>query len=415
VHPLAVSSPAFRKFPLLEHGLRWIQPPLPVAHPLDDGSAVVLDGDIDSTCERLGADGTRYRRLITPFVEQWSRLSEEILRPIHVPQQPWLLARFGFLALMPATAAARQFFRTERARALFAGLAGHSVLPLENYGSAAFGWVLAAAAHAVGWPIPCGGSQRISDALASYFKALGGQILPNTPIRSLAELDDFDVRLCAVTPRQFLDIAGDRLPNAFRQTLRKYRYGPGVFKVDWALSRPIPWKAAECADAATVHIGGSLDEIAAAERAALDGSLSDRPFLILTQPSLFDAARAPEGKHTAWAYCHVPHGSDADMTERIESQIERFAPGFRSRIIERYPSAPADLERHNANLVGGDISGGSNELKQLFLRPTRMLYRTPLKGVYLCSASTPPGGGVHGMCGYHAACTALRDAGIRAL
>jgi phytoene dehydrogenase-like protein len=384
-----------------------------VAHPFDDGSAAVLSSSLDSTCERLREDGARYRRLMAPLVEHWSGLSQEILRPIHIPKHPWLLARFGVLAMMPAAVAARWIFQTEPARALFAGLAGHSVLPLESYGSAAFGWVLAAAAHAVGWPVPRRGSQCISNALASYFESLGGRIVPNTRIQSLKELDDFGLCLCDVTPRQFVEIAGARLSERFRQRLRQYRYGPGVFKVDWALSGVIPWRAEECAEAATVHIGGSLDEIAAAERAATRGSIVDRPFLILTQPSLFDPTRAPEGQHTAWAYCHVPHASSVDMTERIESQVERFAPGFRSRIIARHTSAPADLERHNANLIGGDISGGSNEWRQLFIRPTRMLYRTPIDGVYLCSASTPPGGGVHGMCGYHAAHMALRDASIR--
>ena len=315
--------------------------------------------------------------------------------------------------MMPAAGTARRIFRAEPARALFAGLAAHSVLPLEDYGSAAFGWVLAASAHAVGWPVPEGGSQRISDALASYFQSLGGQIIPDRRIRSLQELDDFGLRLCDVTPRQFAELAGAGLPGRFRRKMRTFRYGPGVFKVDWALSGAIPWKAIECSRAGTVHLGGSLDEIAAAERAAaVYRSISTRPFLILTQPSLFDSTRAPSGKHTAWAYCHVPHGSSADMTEGIESQVERFAPGFRSIIIARHTSAPADLERHNANLIGGDISGGSNDLKQLLFRPTRMLYRTPIQGVYLCSSSTPPGGGVHGMCGYHAARTALRDAGV---
>ncbi len=301
-------------------------------------------------------------------------------------------------------------FRTEAARALFAGLAAHSVLPLEALGSAAFGWVLAIAAHAVGWPIPRGGSQQIANALASYFKLLGGGIRTETRIRLLDDIGPSALILCDVTPRQFLELAGKRLPVQFASQLKTYRYGPGVFKIDWALSAPIPWKASECGQAGTVHLGGTLNEISASERAPWKGVVDDAPFVLLTQPSLFDSLRAPEGKHTAWAYCHVPHASRIDMTERIERQVERFAPGFRETILARHVFAPAGLEGHNANLVGGDITGGAQDLKQLIFRPTRMLYRTPLEGVYLCSSSTPPGGGVHGMCGFHAAQTALRDA-----
>jgi phytoene dehydrogenase-like protein len=294
---------------------------------------------------------------------------------------------------------------------LFAGLAAHSVLPLEAYGSAAFGWVLGIAAHAAGWPIPCGGSQQIANALLSYFKSLGGSLTTGTRIQSLDELDRSALVLCDVTPRQFLAMAGNRLPNRFAGQLRSYRYGPGVFKIDWALNGPIPWKALECARAGTIHLGGTLDEIARSERAAWNGAIDDAPFVLLAQPSVFDASRAPEGKHTAWAYCHVPHGCPVDMTERIERQVERFAPGFRSAILARHVFAPEDLERHNANLVGGDITGGAQNLGQLLFRPTPKQYRTPLERVYLCSSSTPPGGGVHGMCGFHAAHMALRDTG----
>jgi phytoene dehydrogenase-like protein len=327
---------------------------------------------------------------------------------VRLPAHPWLLARFGALALWPAAPLARRLFRTEAARALFAGNAAHSLLPLDALGSAAFGWVLAAAAHAVGWPIPRGGSQSIANALASYFESLGGRIVANTRVQSLEELGDASLVLCDVTPRQFVAIAARRLPDRFSRQLEAYRYGPGVFKVDWALRAPIPWTAAECARAGTVHVGGSLDEIAASERALAGTAPSERPFVLVAQPSLFDASRAPAGQHTAWAYCHVPHASTADMTERIESQLERFAPGFRARILARHTMTPADLERHNANLVGGDIAGGAQDLRQLVLRPTRLLYRTPLDGVFLCSSSTPPGGAVHGMCGFHAAHAALR-------
>jgi phytoene dehydrogenase-like protein len=412
VHPLAVSSPAWASFPLAEHGLEWIQPPLPLAHPFDDGSAAILDRSLDRTSELLGRDGSAYRKRVAGLAGQWTDLTTEILRPLlHVPASPLLLARFGSLAVWPAAAAARHIFRTEAARALFAGLAAHSVLPLEAFGSAAFGWVLGIAAHAAGWPIPRGGSQQIANALASYFKILGGSIRTETRIRLLDDIGPSALILCDVTPRQFVELAGKRLPDRFAGQLKAYRYGPGVFKIDWALSAPIPWSAAECARAGTVHLGGTLNEIAKSERDAWEGRVDEAPFVLLAQPSRFDSSRAPEGKHTAWAYCHVPNASTVDMTERIERQVERFAPGFRATILARHVFAPADLERHNANLVGGDITGGAQDLRQLIFRPTPMLYRTPLEGVYLCSSSTPPGGGVHGMCGYNAAQMALADAG----
>lgn len=409
VHPLAVSSPAFAALPLAEFGLEWIQPELPLAHPLDDGTAAVLARPLETMCAGLGVDGAAYHRAAAPLLRRWRELVPEILGPIpHLPSSPWLLARFGTLALWPAALQARRLFRTGAARALFAGIAAHSMLPLEALGSAAFGWVLGVAGHAVGWPIPRGGSQFIANALAAYFESLGGRIVVNTRIRSLNELGDAAPVLCDLTPRQFLAVAGSRLPERFCRQLQQFRYGPGVFKVDWALRGPIPWKAAACGRAGTVHLGGTLEEIAASERAAAGNAPAERPFVLLVQPSLFDSSRAPAGMHTAWAYCHVPNASTVDMTVRIEAQVERFAPGFRPLILARHTSAPADIERHNANLVGGDIGGGANHLKQLVLRPTRSLYRTPLEDVYLCSSSTPPGGAVHGMCGYHAAQTALR-------
>ena len=413
VHPLAVTSPAFASFPLKDHGLEWIHPPSCLAHPFDDGSAAILTRSLDETCARLGSDGATYERIVAPLARQWSDLAAEILRPLHLPERPLLLARFGMLAARPAESTARKQFRTEAARALFAGMAAHSLLPLEAAGSALFGWVLAIVAHAVGWPIPRGGSQRIANALASYLKSLGGRIVTNTRIRSLDEIESEPI-LCDITPRQFLELAGDRLPARFRRKLESYRYGPAAFKIDWALSAPIPWKASECAKAGTVHVGGSLDEIAASERAPSENVICERPFVLVAQPSLFDSTRAPEGKHTAWAYCHVPNGSTVDMTARIEAQMERFAPGFAARILARHTFSPRELEQHNANLVGGDILGGAQDLKQLIFRPTRWFYRTPLAGVYLCSASTPPGGGVHGMCGFEAAKCALRDAGMSA-
>ncbi len=413
VHPLAVGSPAFSNFPLAAHGLEWIQPLVPLAHPFDDGSAAILCQSIEQTCAALGPDGEAYVRVASPFVRRWQELAAEILQPVvHLPRAPVLLARFGWQALWPASAAARRLFRGPQARALFAGLAAHSLLPLDAPGSAAYAWVLATAAHAAGWPIPRCGSQRIANALASYFEFLSGTIITNAPIHSLDELNRDALILCDVTPHQLLDIAGDRLRGAFRDRLKSYRYGPGVFKIDWALSRPVPWLARECTQAGTVHLGGSLEEIELSEENASAGRISERPFVLFVQPSLFDASRAPAGQHTAWAYCHVPNGSDVDMTTRIEAQVERFAPGFGGAILARHTFTPALLERHNANLIGGDISGGLQNLRQLVFRPTRSLYRTPLRNVYLCSASTPPGGGVHGMCGYHAARLALRDAGV---
>jgi phytoene dehydrogenase-like protein len=400
---MAVTSPAFESFPLAEHGLKWIHPAAPLAHPLDNGTAIVLERSVKETACRLGKDESAYRRLMTPMAEHWRDLSQDLLAPLHFPKHPLQLSRFGLLGLLPATLSARLLFRETETRAVFGGIAAHSILPLSSPGSAAFGWVLGAAAHAVGWPIAKGGSQTISDALASYFQSLGGCIVTNTCVKNLTELKEASTILLDVTPRQFISIAGDRMPDAYRRKLERYRYGPGVFKMDWALSGPIPWNATECSRAATVHLGGTLEEMAASELAPWEGAVADRPFVLLTQPSLFDSSRAPTGKHTAWGYCHVSNGSTADMAGRIEAQIERFASGFRSRILARSILTPADLEMHNANLVGGDISGGAANLSQLFLRPTRTTYRTPIDNVYLCSSSTPPGGGVHGMCGHHAA------------
>lgn len=399
VHPMAISSPCFDLFPLADHGLEWIQPPAPVAHPLDDGDAVLLERSLDSTAAVLGADGDAWRRLMGPLADAWPRLRHDVLAPLGIPRHPVLMARFGLLALRPARSLAESRFRGPRARALFAGIAAHSILPLEAPLSGSFGLVLGAIGHAYGWPIPRGGSQRISDALSSYLRSLGGEIVANSRVDSLPD----GLVMCDVTPRQFLTLTGDRLPAGYRRSLERYRYGPGIFKLDWALDAPIPWRAAACARAATVHLGGTLEEIAEWE-----ASYTGRPFVLLVQPSLFDPTRAPAGKHTAWAYCHVPNGSTADMTEAIEAQVERFAPGFRGRILARHVFSPAALERYNANLVGGDIVGGAMDLRQTFLRPNRHWYRTPIEGGYLCSSSTPPGGAVHGMCGYNAVKAALK-------
>lgn len=408
VHPLAVGSPFFKTLSLSESGLEFIQPPAAVAHPFDDGSAVLLHRSIERTAAQLGTDARAYTRLLKPLVDDWEILAPELLGPIGFPRHPLALARFGLNAIRPAASFLRSRFREDRTRAFFAGSVAHSCLSLDQLGTTAFGLVLVTLGHVVGWPIPRGGAQNISEALAAHFIALGGEIVTGVRVESLTDLPPASCVLFDLTPRQLLRIVGDRFPSRFRNKLSKYRYGPAAFKVDWALAGPVPWRAQECTQAATVHLGGSLAEIEASEKAVWEGKCTDRPFVLVAQSSLFDSARAPEGQHTLWAYCHVPNGSDIEMTERIEAQIERFAPGFRSRILARSVLPPAQLERHNANLVGGDINGGAATISQLFTRPTIHTYSTPLKDVYLCSSSTPPGGGVHGMCGYHAARTALR-------
>jgi phytoene dehydrogenase-like protein len=409
VYPLGIGSPFFRSLPLAQYDLEWIQPPAAVAHPFDDGTAVTQERSVEATAAQLGLDEQSYRKLMTPLVASWNGLDVDLLGPIRPPRHPWSLARFGLLGIQPARRLAESRFQGERAKALFAGVAAHSMLPLEYWGSAAFGLVLGIAGHAVGWPIPRGGAQKLIDALAAHLRALGGEIISNRPVRALDEIPSSRVVLCDVTPRQLLEIAGERLSPSFRKSLGRYRYGMGAFKLDWALSGPVPWNAPECARAATVHLGGTLEEIAVSEESAWSGRHVEKPFVLLAQPSLFDASRAPEGKHTLWGYCHVPNGSTFNMADSIEKQIERFAPGFRDLIIQRSIMSPLELEKRNANLVGGDINGGAASLRQLFFRPTARMYGTPLKGLYICSASTPPGGGVHGMCGYFAARKALKE------
>jgi phytoene dehydrogenase-like protein len=411
IHPLGAGSPFFRSLPLHDHGLEWIHPEIPLAHPLDEGTAAVAERSIETTAARLGVDGPAYRRLYEPLARKWIGLDADVLAPFHVPRHPFVMAGFGLLALRSARGLAEARFREEPARALFAGIAGHSILPLEQAGTAAAGVVLGTLAHAVGWPLPKGGSQRIAEAMASYLRSLGGEIVTGAPVASVEELPAARAVLFDVTPRQLLAVAGDRLPPSYRRALARYRYGPGVFKLDLALAGPIPWRAAECRRAGTVHAGGTLAQVAAGEAAVWRGEHPERPLVLVAQQSLFDATRAPAGKHTVWAYCHVPHGSTVDMTATIEAQIERFAPGFGDLILARSARGPRELEARNPNLVGGDIGGGVLDLRQLFTRPTVSLnpYRTPARGLYLCSSSTPPGGGVHGMCGFHAARTALAD------
>lgn len=414
IHALGMASPYLSQLPLQDHGLQWIQPDIPLAHPLDDGTAVTLLRSVDETAAALGRDGAMYRRLMRPLVDHWPQLSEDILGSlIRIPRHPFLMARFGLAALPPAKTLSRAIFRTPQARALMAGNAAHSQLSLEHLASASFGLVLATLGHAVGWPLPRGGSQRIADAMAGYLQSLGGEIVTGHPVENLDALPPARAVLLDLTPRQVVQIAGHRLPQRYKSALECYRYGMGVFKVDYALSGPIPWTAEACRRAGTVHIGGTLDEIAVSESAAWHGGICEKPFMILAQQSLFDDIRAPQGQHTCWVYCHTPHGSTEDMTERIEQQIERFAPGFRDLILGRHTMNSADFQRYNANYIGGDINGGAQDMLQLFLRPVPRIvpYTTPVKGLYLCSSSTPPGGGVHGLCGYHAARAALRDAG----
>jgi phytoene dehydrogenase-like protein len=416
IYPFGAASPFFRELGL---DLEFVQPPAAAAHPLDDGSAVILERDVHVTAEQLAEDAGAYRRLLEPLVDGWRAIEPVVLDSL-VPPSPRAVVNLtrtlgprGTLAaaraaLGSARGLAERAFGTDRARAFFAGHAAHSILPLERSPSGAFGLMLAVLGHVSGWPVVRGGSQRLSDALAERLRAHGGSIHTSSPVNSLAPAR---LVLADVTPPELLRIAGDRLPNRYARQLRGFRFGPGAFKLDWALDGPIPWRARECARAGTVHVGGTLGEIAAWERSAWNLGEAEGPFVLLAQPSLFDDSRAPPGKHTAWAYSHLPNGSRRDLTEAMEAQVERFAPGFRDLIIERSVLDPAALEHHNRNLVGGDITGGAMTLSQLLFRPARRAvpHRTPLQGLYLCSSSTPPGGGVHGMCGYLAARAALRD------
>ncbi|MDQ3647314.1 MAG: NAD(P)/FAD-dependent oxidoreductase [Actinomycetota bacterium] len=410
VQSLALASPFMSRLPLAEHGFEAVHPEVPLAHPLDDGSAVVLERSVEQTAVSLGTDGGAYRRLFGTLVRDADTLLAELLGPLRAPRHPVVLSRFGSAALRSAVGLARSRFTQERAPALLAGCCAHSMLSLRSPASAAFGLVLALSAHHVGWPVARGGSQRLADALASHLRSLGGRVETGRPVESLAELPRDAQQLLDVTPRQLLRLAGPALPPIYRWRLARFRYGPGVFKVDWALDGPIPWTAADAGRAGTVHLGGVLEEIAATEEQVVRGEHPDRPFVLLVQASRFDTTRAPEGHEAAWAYCHVPSGSRRDMTEAIEAQVERFAPGFRERIVGRSTMDTAEVERRNPNYVGGDINGGVPDLRQLFTRPVARAvpYSTPIPGLFLCSSSTPPGGGVHGMCGFHAARAALR-------
>jgi phytoene dehydrogenase-like protein len=412
IHALAKASHFFRELPLAEHGMELVDPPAPLAHPLDDGTAVMLERSVEETAAGLGADSDAYRKLMAPLVERSDELEPFLLGRSPIPRRPLPAARFGLVALRSAVGLADRF-EGERARALFAGVAAHSIQDLHRSPTASFGLVLGLLGHTHGWPLVRGGSQQLADALASYLRSLGGVIETGRRVKSVEELPESQVTMLDITPRQLIRVAAHRLPGRYLRALRRYRYGPGIFKVDWALDGPVPWRGEGCERAATIHVGGTLEEIAASERAVWRGEVSERPFVLVVQQSPFDETRAPEGKHTLWAYCHVPNGSKVDMTERIEAQIERFAPGFRELVLERSVRGPAEVERDNENYVGGDINGGVQDLRQLYTRPAIRLnpYSTPVDGLYICSSSTPPGGGVHGLCGYYAAQSALAAGG----
>lgn len=410
IHALGVASPFFQSLPLYNHGLEYVYPDVQLAHPLDGRKAALLYRSLEQTAEGLDGDSAAYRRLMGPQVRRWPTLAGDLLAPLHVPKHPLQMMAFGAQGLLSADFLGRRFFKGQASRALFAGMAAHSFLSLKQPLSAAFGLILGTLGHVAGWPLAKGGSGMISGSLASYFRSLGGKIETSATIRTMADLPEAVITMLDLTPRQVLAAARDNLPSGYRRKLERYRYGPGVFKIDWALSEPIPWAATECRKAATLHVCGTAEEVAQGESEVWQGMHPERPFVLLVQPTLFDRTRAPAGRHTAWVYCHVPNGSTVDMTARIEAQVERFAPGFRDVILARSTRNCDEYERYNPNFVGGDINGGVQDLRQFMARPTLFSpYRTPLKGVYICSSSTPPGGGVHGMCGYHAATAALRE------
>ena len=410
IHPLAAESPFFKTLPLDQHGLEYLDPPVSAAHPFDGGGAAFLSRSLEETARSLGDDAGRYKDLILPILKDWKYLSPEILDELHIPDHPFKLARFGLKALTSASFLAGRF-KTKEARGLWAGMAAHSILPLDKLTTSAIGLVLSTVGHHRGWPVPKGGSQKIADALAAYFISLGGEIETNFHVKSLSQLPSSHAVLFDITPKQMLEIAGHRFSSLYQWQLKRYRYGLGVFKVDWALDGPVPFTNEHCRNAGTIHIGNTFEEIRESEKLTWNGGHPEKPFVLLAQQSLVDQSRAPEGKHTVWAYCHVPNGSTKDMTQAIESQVERFAPGFRERILAKNVMNTGQMESYNPNYIGGDINGGSLDITQLFTRPALRWspYRTSAKGLYICSSSTPPGGGVHGMCGYRAATKALRE------
>jgi len=409
IHPMGISSPFLRTLDLESHGLQWVQPDAPLAHPLDDGPAAMLERDLDATAATLGVDGKKWKSWMSTWVPRWEGLCADALAPLGVPAHPIWMAQFGLSAFRAADGLAKSRFSGPEAQALFAGLAGHSVMPLEMSPSSAIGIMLGIAGHAVGWPMPKGGSGAISTALASLFESLGGHIETGVRVTHIDQVPTDGPILFETAPARLVDIAGDALPLGYRKKLQAYRHGPGVFKIDYALNAPIPWRDPAVSRGGTVHLGGTLAEIAASEAKCWKGEHSDAPYVLVAQQSLFDDSRAPTGKHTGWAYCHVPNGSSKDMTTAIEAQLERFAPGFKDTVIAKHSMHSLDFEAYNANYIGGDVNGGMPTIDQLFTRPTATTYRTPNKRLYLCSAATPPGGGIHGMCGHFAAKAVLSD------
>lgn len=411
IHPLGVASPFFQQIPLTDFGLQWVEPDLPVAHPLPDGSAGYLHRSLESSVDALGEDANSYRRLVEPLLDRSNDLFQNILAPIGLPANPILMTRFGLRGLPSAQHLAMHRFRNERVRGLIAGMAAHSILPLDSWLTASVAVMFLTTVHCTGWPFPAGGAQGLADAMARYLESLGGKLETGTRVRSVDDIPSCKAMLFDVSPRNLVSIVGKRLPSRYRDRLVRFQHGPGIFKLDWALSGPIPWTSEACRRAGTVHVGGTFAEVARSEKEAWGPDPSDHPFVLVAQHTLFDSKRAPNGQHTGWGYCHVPAGCDVDMTEPIENQIERFAPGFKDLILERHAMSPSDYERYNPNYIGGDITGGVMNLKQILSRPTMGSnpYQTPDEQIFLCSASTPPGGGVHGMCGYHAANSALRS------
>jgi phytoene dehydrogenase-like protein len=411
IHPFAARSPFFRSLPLESHGLEFIYPSIAAAQPFDNGTAALLQSSVDGTAQSLGQDAGSYRKLVEPILINWDKIFPFLMNPLSLPAHPIALAKFGYYGMLSVSGLVKRHFQSMQARGLFAGMAAHSVLPFTNLTTSAIALIFLLLGHDSGWPLPKGGSQQMANALASYFLSLGGRIETNFTVSSLEQLPSSHAVMLDITPKQLLQIAGHKLSSFYSWQMKRFRYGPGVFKIDWALDSPIPFIAEGCRQAGTVHIGNTFEEIAETEKNTWNGKHADRPFVLLAQQSLFDDSRAPRGKHTAWAYCHVPSGSTKDMTEQIENQVERFAPGFRERVLGRHVMNSSDLEMYNPNNIGGDIGGGVQDIGQLFTRPALRFspYRTSAKGIYLCSSSTAPGGGVHGMCGYHAAKKALKD------
>lgn len=408
IHPMAISSPFFKRLPLTHYGLNWIHPNHPAAHPLHDESAILYN-DLSETAYHLGLDENSYKSIVEPLTDNWDSLSLDLLSPLRFPNNPIKMAGFGLKGLQSASYFKKNF-KTDKAQALFAGMAAHSILPMDSMATTAVALVFFATAHTNGWPLPEGGSQSLANALAGYFKYLGGEIETSITIKKYEELPKTKALLFDLTPQQVSEIMGDHFPKSYQQKLSKFRYGSGAFKMDYILNEPVPWKDPECKKAGTVHVGGTFEEIAHSEKTVSEGKLPEKPFVLVAQQSLFDSKRTSNDKQTLWAYCHVPHGSDIDMSNAIDDQIERFAPGFKDTVISKVSMNTSDFEEYNANYIGGDINGGRQDIRQLFSRPVNFNnpYATPLKGIYFCSSSTPPGGGVHGMCGYHAANLALR-------